>query len=263
MNAQVNGIKMAYDIAGQGTPVLWIHGYPLSRATWRRQVSELSSVGRHIAPDLRGYGESDAPDGVYTMELLADDMCALLDAVNVKRAVVAGLSMGGYVALAFALKYPDRIAGLILSNTRAGADSPEAAKARNDNADRALREGVKPVVEPMLGKLFSARTVEQKPSLVDELRAILLSASPNGVAGALRGMAVRPDVTPRLASITAPALIVTSSDDAVIPPAESQKMAAAIKGATLVEIPGAGHLPNMEQPTAFNKAVSECLRTIR
>lgn len=255
MRAKINGIEMDYETSGQGVALLWIHGYPLSRAIWSRQVGELSGDARHIAPDLRGYGQSEAPAGVYAMELLADDMRALLDANNIKQAVVAGLSMGGYVALAFALKFPDRLAGLILSNTRAGADSPEAAKARNDNADRALREGVKPVVEPMLGKLFSAETAGAKPALVEELRRILFSASPNGVAGALRGMAVRPDVTAQLPSITAPTLIITATDDAVIPPAESQKMAAAIKGSTLVEIPDAGHLPNMEQPAAFNKAV--------
>jgi len=262
MKTQINGITMAYEVVGEGIPLLWIHGYPLDRSTWKPQTSELSDCARHIVPDLRGFGESDAPDGVYAMDLLADDLRGLLDSLRIERAVVLGLSMGGYISLSFALRYPDRLAGLVLANTRAGSDTPEAAKARLENADRALREGVRPVVEPMLAKLVSKAATIQRPELVEELRRLLLSSRPSGVAGALRGMAARIDATPLLQRIRVPTLILAGTDDAIIPPAESHKMAAGIAHATMFEIPQAGHLANLEQPEAFNDAVRSFLKRL-
>ncbi|GEM_PF-137974 len=262
MKARINGIDMAYELVGKEIPLLWIHAYPLDRSTWNPQTKALSDCARHIVPDLRGFGESDAPDGVYTMDLMADDMRGLLDSLKVERAVVVGLSMGGYIALSFALRYPDRLGGLVLAGTRAGRDAPEAAKARLENADRALREGVRPVVEPMLAKLISTSTATERPELVEELRRLLLANRPNGIAGALRGMAARPDSTPRLGEIRVPTLILAGSDDVIISPAESRAMAAGITHATLVEIPQAGHLVNLEQPRAFNDAVRSFLKRL-
>ena len=259
MKARINGIDLAYEVVGDGVPLLWVHGYPLDRTIWRSQTEGLANCARHIVPDLRGFGESDAPDGVYAMDLMAEDLHALLGSLSIKRAVVAGLSMGGYIALAFARRYPDSLAALILADTRPGPDSAEAAKTRLDAADRAEREGVAPVVEPMVGKLLSPATMARRPDLVDSLRRLLLSSRPKGVAGALRGMAARPDATPLLKTIQAPALVVTGADDAIIPPAEARKLAAEIPDSVLVEIPDAGHLPNLEQPQAFNEAVRRFL----
>lgn len=222
----------------------------------------LSDFARHIVPDLRGFGESDAPDGVYTMDLMADDMRGLLDSLKVERAVVVGLSMGGYIALSFALRYPERLGGLVLAGTRAGADAPDASKARLEIADRALREGVRPVVEPMVAKLISTSTATERPELVEELRRLLLSNRPRGVSGARRGMAARADSIPRLREIRVPTLILAGADDAIVPPAESRAMAAAITHATLVEIPHAGHPVNLEQPVAFNEAVRSFLKRL-
>jgi len=262
MKARINGIDLAYDVIREGVPLLWIHAYPLNRSSWKPQTQALSDCAQHILPDLRGFGESGAPDGAYTISGMADDLRGLLDHLKVERAVVLGLSMGGYIALSFALRNPERLRGLVLAGTRAGVDTPETAKARSDNADRALREGVQPVVEPMLTKLISPAAATQRPELVDELRRLLLANRPNGIAGALRGMAARTDSTSRLGEIRVPTLILAGTDDVIIPPAESRAIAKGIAHATLVEIPHAGHLLNLEQPKPFNDAVRAFLKRL-
>jgi pimeloyl-ACP methyl ester carboxylesterase len=252
MKALINGIQLAYDDVGEGLPVLWIHGYPLDRSVWSRQVSGLGSGLRHIVPDLRGFGQSDAPETGYPMELYAADLAALLDLAGVDQAVVAGLSMGGYIALAFARVYPDRLRALILCDTRAGPDSSEARANREAGARRALAEGVRPVVEPLIPKLLAPGT---PPELVDSVRQMLLASRPAGVAGALRGMAMRSDASPGLSAIAVPTLVVVGAEDELMPVTEARAMADAIPDAELVVVPDAGHLAPLEQPEAVNRAV--------
>ena len=263
MNAQINNISMAYDDSGgDGDPVLWVHGFPLNRTFWKGQVEALSADARHIVPDLRGFGESDVPSGNYTMDLYANDLRALMDHLNVGRAVIASLSMGGYVALAFARQFPDRLRGLILADTRAAADTAEAAKGRRDNADRVLSEGPVPVLESMIDKLTSPDTASQKPEVVETLRGMLAASDPQGIAGALRAMAERPDSTPGLSRIEVPCLVIVGAEDVITPPKDSRFLAEQIPGAQLVEISGAGHVPNLEQPAAFNAAVRSFLKSL-
>lgn len=255
MKTRIHDINVAYEISGDGVPVLWVHGFPLSRDLWRPQVADLADCGRHIVPDLRGFGETDAPAGAYTMEGYAEDLSGLLDALEVRQAVVAGSSMGGYIALSFARLHPDRLLGLILADTRATADSAEAAQTRRDSAAKTLREGTQAVVDGMFPKLLAPATLAQQPGVVQTVRAMLQAASPQGVAGALWGMADRADSTPYLEDITAPTLIIVGAEDAITPPREAQQMAQAIPGSRLVEVAQAGHLSNLEQPDAFNRAV--------
>lgn len=255
MKTRINDINVAYEISGYGVPVLWVHGFPLTRNLWRPQVADLADCGRHIVPDLRGFGETDAPTGVYTMDGYAQDLSGLLDALEVRRAVVSGLSMGGYIALSFARLYPDRLLGLILADTRATADSAEVAQTRRDNAAKTLREGTKAVVDGMFPKLLAPATLARQPDIVRMVRAMLQAARPQGVAGALGGMADRADSTPYLKDIMAPTLIIVGEEDAITPPKDSQQMAQSIPGSHLVEIAQAGHLSNLEQPDAFNRAV--------
>jgi pimeloyl-ACP methyl ester carboxylesterase len=190
------------------------------------------------------------------MDLLADDCIALLDALKITRpAVVCGLSMGGYVTLSLARRHANRLAGLILTDTRAGGDSPEAQAGRQRSVDIVRARGVGEIVEAMLPRLLAPRAYTENPALVQKVRAIMESSSVEGLAGVLLGMKDRPDSNPLLPDLRLPALIIHGTEDQLIPISEAQAMQAAIPGARLAAIPGAGHLPNLEQPELFNQAV--------
>jgi 3-oxoadipate enol-lactonase len=254
----VNSIQLHYVQAGQGVPLLMVHGYPLDHTLWQPQLDGLSDIAQVIAPDLRGFGQSDAPEGVYTMDAQADDLAALLDALKIKQSVVCGLSMGGYIALAFWRKYAARVHGLILVDTRAGADASAARQARLNTAERVRQEGTAFVVEDMLPRLLTESTRQTRPDVVKLTREMMLRQSSAGVIGALLGMAERPDSTPLLPTINVPTLCVFGAED-VITPAETEGrlLAEAVPNARLVVIPNAGHLSNLEQPEAFNAVVHE------
>lgn len=249
---------------GEGTALVLIHGFPLSRAAWAPQVEAFRATHRVIAPDLRGFGESP-PRGLATsravsMESYADDVAELLEELAVGRTVVAGHSMGGYVAFAFARRYPELLAGLVLVATRAAADTAEAAAGRRAAAEKVQREGregVTALVGGMVPKMVAAGTDDA--DLLEAVRGFMASATPEGTIGALLGMAERADSTPMLGEIEVPTLVVTGADDTLIAPAESEAMAAAIPGAELEIVAGAGHLVAYEQPEVFNQALREWL----
>jgi len=254
------GIRMAVTDEGSGVPVLLVHGFPLSAGMWSKQVSVLQRTHRILAPDLRGFGGTEVTDGEVTMEQFADDLAALLDAMGVEEPIVlCGLSMGGYIALAFWHRHRERLKALILSDTRATADAPDAAKGRRDMADRVQREGPAPLVDQMLSKLISPATVRDRPQVRDELSSMMMGCAPVGVAAAARGLARRKDWTDQLGEIDLPALVLCGAEDAITTPAEMQRMAAAMPDARYVEIPGVGHVPPMEAPEAFNTEVRRFL----
>lgn len=259
--ATLNGVEYHYVDVGNGAPLLFVHGFPLSSAAWKHQIKVFQSSHRVIAPDLRGFGDSAATSGAVSMTQLADDLHALLQHLNPGSVVLIGHSMGGYVALAFARKFPDLLRGLVLVGTKAGADTPEAAEGRRKTAAQVDAQGTQPVIDSMLPKFFSPST--RNPALADEVRGIMAAAKPAGVAGALLGMAERPDSTPYLPQVTVPTLVLTGADDQVIPPAESQKLVEGIRGAQLHTISGAGHLVAMEQPEEFNRIFKEWLGGVR
>ena len=263
MKKQVRGFEMAYDdTGGNGIPLLLIHGFPLDRSLWAAQVRGLADAARVIVPDLRGFGESGMPSGAVTMDAYADDLAGLLDALSVKRAVVAGLSMGGYITLAFLRKYPERVRGLILADTKAGPDSAEGKKGRDDNAAVARSEGSGAVGDRMMPKMLTPKTATERPFIADAARAMMARQSVETVVGALQAMRDRPDSTPTLEGITVPTLVITGAEDALIPPKEAETMQASIRGSKLVSIPDAAHLSNFEAPDAFNHAVREFLKSV-
>lgn len=263
MKIKVRGFEMAYqDTGGNGVPLVFVHGFPLDQTLWSAQINDLADVARVIAPDLRGFGESQMPGDAITIETYADDVRALLDALGIKSAVIAGLSMGGYITLAFYRKYAARVRGLILANTKAGADSAEGKKARDDNAALAREQGVAAITERMLPKMLTPQTIAERPDLANSVRAMMSRQSVEAVVAALMAMRDRPDSTPRLSEISVPTLIITGAEDSLIPPKESEMMRDAIPGARLVIIPGAAHLSNVEQPEAFNQAVREFLKSV-
>ncbi len=263
MHIRLHNFTMEVEDKGSGQPVLFIHGYPLNRAMWEPQLNPLADVARVIAPDLRGHGGSDPLPGPYSMELLADDCCALLDALgSTQPLVVCGLSMGGYVAFAFYRKHAARVAGLVLAATRPGADSPEgrANRAKAIELARAAGGGAAAIAESMLPKMLAPRSYEANPALVARVRQMMESTSVEGIIGDQMAMLERPDSTPMLAQINCPALVLHGADDQIIPLKEAEAMHNAIKDSCLQVLPGAGHLVNLEQPQLFNAAVREFVK---
>lgn len=244
---------------GKGQPLVLIHGFPHDHTLWKPQLDGLSDAARVIAPDLRGFGSSGNVPPTMTMDDHAADIKALLDRLGIERAVIGGLSMGGYVALAFAALFPNALRGLLLCNTRAVADAEQARKARYVTAGRALSEGLNGIADEMAPKMIAERSAQRYPELTGRIHAMIARQSPQGTAASARGMALRPDRTPMLSYIQAPTLIITGSADTLIPPSDSEAMATRIPGSELVTIPDVGHLSNQEDSEAFNAAVRKFL----
>jgi 3-oxoadipate enol-lactonase len=250
-------MRLAYTDKGPGPVVVLLHGFPLGRAMWVEQVSGVGSTYRIIAPDLRGHGDSPAPDGDYTIDEMADDVIELLDTLGLDTpVVVGGLSMGGYVALSIMARYPDRVRALMLMDTRPEADSPEAAEKREELARAVLAAGQPgPVIDAMTARLFSRLTLENRPERVTPIRELMESNTARGVVGALRAMAHRPDRRDLLPEIRVPTLVLVGEDDVVTPPDVAQAMADAIPGARLEVIPWAGHLAPYENHSVANGVI--------
>lgn len=259
----VRDINLNVVEAGAGPPLLLVHGFPLDHTMWQSQIGELAHNARVVAPDLRGFGESDGGGEIVSMEDFADDVAALLDALAVKEPVVfCGLSMGGYIAWQFFRRHRARLRGLIVCDTRAEADTPAAAEARRVSAQRVLREGVGFLAEAMLEKLFAAETRQRRPEVVEATRRVMLAASPQGVAAALQGLAARPDVSAWLPQMDLPTLVVCGQQDAISTVAEMRGIAARLPQARFVEVAGAGHMSPAEQPQAVSEAIRQFLATL-
>ncbi len=242
--------------AGQGAPLLLVHGFPLDLTMWQGQIDGLADRYLVIAPDLRGFGQSGVTPGLVTMQRMADDLAELLDGLQINQPVVlCGLSMGGYVAWQFALRYRERLAKLIVCDTRAVADNTETAANRISLADRVRKDGPAFVAESMLPKLFAPATMEAKSPIVEATRQVILRTNPQGIAAASRGMAQRPDVTQRLGTFDLPTLVLCGEHDAISTVAEMREIAAALPQAKFVEIKGAGHMSPLERPAEVNAAI--------
>src|ERR1044071_8194241 len=249
---RINNINLAYTDTGVGRPVVLIHGYPFNRALWTEQLPALSNDHRIIAPDLRGFGESEASRDTSTMSQLAADVARLMDHLQIPRATIGGLSMGGYVALAFYKQFPSRVRALILADTRPQGDTEESKQTRAQQAEKALSEGMAGIADVMLPKLLTPETVSKRPEIVKRVRDMILKTKPEGAAAVLRGMAERDDQTSLLAKITVPTLIVVGSEDAITPVAASEKMHHAIDNSRMVILDHAGHVSNLERTQQFN-----------
>lgn len=258
MIAYCGGIEIGYDDVGSGDAVVFLHGFPHHRALWAPQVGALLDRARCIAPDLRGFGESSvvAP---YSIDQYADDLAALLDSLRIERAVVCGLSMGGYVALAFWRRHRPRIRALVLMDTRAGSDSAEGREKRDQMIALARSRGSQAVADAMIAGMVGKRTREKCPEVVDDVHRMLESAPVDGIVGALESLRDRPDSTSTLATIDVPTLIVVGEDDVLTPPSEAMLLHAGIRGSTLEVITGAGHVSNVERPAAVNHVLTEFL----
>ena len=251
--ANLNGTELHWRDAGRGhRAVLLLHAFPLHSGMWSRQIEALAATHRVVAPDYRGLGGTAGSPEPSTMPLLAADVRALLAHLRIERTAVVGLSMGGYLALELWRQAPGLFTGLVLCDTKAGADTPEGAAGRETFARSALTQGLHWVADQMAPKLLRPTP---DPAALSEVRKLVGGGTPVGVAAAQRGMALRPDSTSTLATITCPTLVVVGAEDGLTPPAEAEKLVAGIRGATLARIDGAGHLPNIEQPAAYNAAL--------
>lgn len=237
---EVNGVRLAYERRGKGTAMVLLHGFPLDHHLWDEVVPLLEDRFDLIIPDLRGFGGSSTVDSFYSMEDYASDIAALLDHLGIIKAAIVGHSMGGYVALAFARLYPERVSGLGLVSSQVLADTEERKKGRYKSAAEVADKGIASVVEAMTPKFTN------DPRLQDYARKSMEGQQPAGYIGALKAMAERVDSTSLLSTIDYPVVLVHGDADALIPIDRAREVKASFPQAHLAEVRGAGHMPMME-----------------
>ena len=250
----IGGLQIRYAATGNGPAVLFLHGFGLSLGMWDAQEA-LAPKYRIVRFDARGFGGSEVGDAMLTMARIAHDAAELIERLRLGPVILVGCSMGGYAALAFAHKHAALLRGLVLVDTRAGADSPEARKGRGDLAARIMKEGPQAALDFFLPRVFGETTKKSRADVVARFKDMVLASSPQGLSDGLHGMAARQDSTPLLREIAVPTLVVCGEEDTLTPRAEAEIMQRGIKGAELAMIPGSGHLPSMETPEAFNQVL--------
>lgn len=253
-----NGFSVAYSDSGQGKPLVLIHAFPTDQRLWQSQ-QPLTQHFRVITMDLPGFGRSSPTNGeLITMAQYADEIKKILNKLAIEHAIIGGESMGGYVALAFLKKYPNKVDGLILSNTQATADSPEMKIQRSATANEVLEHGTTQLIKNFMAKALSSSATQDTRNF---LQGIVAQQDPKAVVSALRGMALREDTSTVLADTHLPVLIISGEKDTVISPRQSQKMHRLAKSSKLVVLPKTGHLSNLEQPEEWNHAVIQYFST--
>ncbi len=246
---------------GKGDAIVMIHGFPLTREIWDAQAAQLAQNSLVIRPDLRGMGESSAPDGPYLMETLAGDIAAMLDAMGIDRAAIVGHSLGGYVAMAFCRMYTERVTRLALVCSRLAADTPQIARTREDLADRAELEGrVDAIADAYVPRLFAPMTLEKRLPIIDRVREIACRLNPRGAAAMLRGMAQRVDSYDIAEELEMPVLILAGGADQIVPAAEAEQMRRAFPSASLKVLERSGHLPMLEEPDKLTGLLLDFVR---
>jgi pimeloyl-ACP methyl ester carboxylesterase len=252
----INNILTAYQEQGTGKPLVLIHGFPLDWRIFEQQVAALSKNSRVIAPDLPGFGQSKS-DKPFSIASLADHVHELLKSLNALPCALGGLSMGGYIALAFAKKYPQDLSALILMDTRAEGDTPEGKAARDKMIELVRKEGSKAIANQMLPKMFAEQTLKSNADAVKKIRDIMEHCPPKTIEHALAALRDREDYSGILSSITAPTLIIVGEHDALTPPKMAQTLDEKIPNSKLIQIPGAGHVSTMEKPAEVTAAIAE------
>jgi pimeloyl-ACP methyl ester carboxylesterase len=256
VTTRTGNASIAFDDIGTGPPLVFLHAFPLDSTMWAPQTSALADKFRCLTIDTRGFGESSATPP-FTIDRYADDVVAVLDLLGIPTATIVGLSLGGYIAFAVWRRARHRVRALVLADTRAGVDTPEARQRRHESIALARRDGPAAVVERQVVGLIGKSTRQRRPDVEESARAIARSATVDGIVGGLEAMLGRPDSTPTLATIDVPTLIVVGEEDVITPPKEARAMHAAIEGSRLEILAQAGHLSSLEQPAAFNAALSD------
>lgn len=245
---------------GSGDPIVLIHGFPFSKEIWNAQAAQLSKRAMTIRPDLRGFGSSSVPPGPYLMETFAGDLAAMLDAMKIDRASIVGHSMGGYIAMAFARMYTERVSKLVLVCSKLQSDTVEAAANREKLAAAIERDPQAALFEsPYFTGLFSPETLKNKENAVREARDIAQRNQAAGMAAAQRGMAQRVDARDIAEDLEFPVLVVAGRDDTLVPLAEAEAVRAAFPHADLRVLGASGHLPMVEEPEALSEVLEAFL----
>lgn len=258
-----NGISVAYSDYGDGAiPIIFIHGFPFNKNMWQPQIEELSKSHRVIAYDIRGYGVTSAPNEEFSITLFADDLLHLMDILMIDKAVICGLSMGGYIALNAMQRYSNRFAGLILCDTQCSADTTEGKEKRYNSIKDIESNGTSGFIDGMIKNLFAESTYSNNPALVEEVRSMMLASSPESITKTLKALAERWETCSSLQEITVPALIICGKEDKITPPEKAEYMNQHIKGSALVIIEKAGHLSTLEQTTEVNSHISRFIASI-
>jgi pimeloyl-ACP methyl ester carboxylesterase len=247
-------VSLYYEERGQGKPIILIHGFPLDHSIWNEVVQQLADKARVITPDLRGYGASPKPEGDYSMRTMADDILALMDRLNLEKAIVAGHSMGGYITLAFAKAYPQRLSGVGLVATQAAADLPERRQARLILVDEIKRKGPQAVIHATLKKY------SRNPEVLKYTQELMQKAAPHVLMACLRGMADREDMMDFLKEISVPTVVIAGEQDDLIPIERAFEVVERLQRGWVVSIPNAGHMPMMEAPQRVASAFIELLQ---
>lgn len=258
---ELNGRRHRYLEAGSGWPLVLLHAFPLNADLWRPQLERVPRGWRFLAPDLRGFGTGILPTSRMSIADMADDINAFLDVLEIENAVIAGLSMGGYVLMQLYRTAPDRFTAMILANTKASADTPDARAAREQMAGLVRREGPPAVADQMLPKLLGVTSQRARPYLEPLVRRLIESNTAEGIDAVIHAIKDRPDSLATLARSAVPALVITSEEDAIIPISESEDMQRTIPRAVLVVLPAAGHLSSLEVPDDFSEALGNFLRS--
>jgi pimeloyl-ACP methyl ester carboxylesterase len=253
---------LSYLDEGKGPALVLLHAFPLSRLMWQPQVEVFRQSYRVVAPDLRGFGGSLGFEGPPSVERMADDVALLLDELKLSQVVLAGLSMGGYVALAFVRRHAARVRGLVLADTKAEPDDAAARANRDRLIALAAEQPASALVEQLVPKLLGETSRARRLDVADEVRRIAGLQAPAGVIGALKALRDRPDAGPGLAAIGAPTLVVVGVEDVLTPPDVARGLSERIPGARLVAIEAAGHLSNLENSTRFNEALRTFLAVL-
>lgn len=258
MRREIDGTTFGFDLTGSGDTVLFLHAFPLNRAMWEGQAAALHGRARVLTVDFRGFGESDVPPGPYRLETFADDVLALAAALGIARATVVGLSLGGYVAFRLIERAPAFARALVLADTRAEPDTPEAKTRRYALAERVEREGMAAMADFVAG-LLGPTAKAQRPEVAARVSRIIGQPDPRAVAETLRALGERPDSRPLLSRITIPTLVLVGEEDTLTPPDGARVIAAGVPGARLAIIPRSGHLSNLEAAEAFNRELATFL----
>jgi 3-oxoadipate enol-lactonase len=260
LKVKANGIEICYDDLGAGTlPVIFIHGFPFNKSSWQPQLDALQAQFRVIAYDNRGFGQSQEGDEKLTVTLMANDLIKLMDSLEIDKAIICGLSMGGYIALNAVTRFPDRFAAFVLCDTQCVSDTPEGAKKRYETAEKIQKEGKEKFAEGFMGKLFAKETVASNMSVQENVRSMIISTSVPTLVAALDALAQRTETCTELKNVAKPSLIICGEEDGITPPAQSETMHKNLSGSEIVIIPNAGHLSNLEQPALFNEILQNYL----
>jgi 3-oxoadipate enol-lactonase len=260
--AQINGFEMAYVDEGQGPPILFVHAFPLDHSMWSEQIEAFKDSNRVIAPDLRGFGQSEVTPGPYTMDLLADDLASLLNHLGLDDVVYCGLSLGGYIGFPFWWRHTAMLRALVLADTRATTDSPVVRQGRETMIQKARTDGVAAATEGQFARMMAPGNYERLPDVASRIRAPMNATDPRTIVATQQGMLAREDWQDKLSTIMLPTLIVVGDQDGMTPPEEARLMHSLIPDAHLAIIPAAGHMSNMEEPARFNLALADFLASL-